>query len=188
MNTFSQIVSLKKAECIQELCLELIKLALDSQRLFLVTLTLESNAGLKSLKTYLGISQSCVVSSKELLHAIEAVNGGTPILLFCCMICGMAGRVVHSCFTFASQRKISGKLLIDHPMAMIKLAELATHEAILCLRHDMLLSNPSDTQEENVKEICRCALQISSQSMDLRAGNAFVQADASQSDRAAGTS
>jgi hypothetical protein len=148
----------------------------------IVVLTLAACLGQNSLKKHLDISRSDIIGSSDLLRAVHAEKVTAHAIIFGAAVCGFAGCIVHSCFIFAGQRKIAGRLLSDQTLAMSKLADLATLEAVLILRHKMLLSDPTNLANTNLREICRCAMQISAQAMELKAGSAIVHAGPAQSD------
>jgi hypothetical protein len=119
------------------------------------------------LREHLGISVSQDLSARILAEKVITANEAA------CMLCGLASHIVHHFFMYASDRKIMGRPLVEYQLTLAKLADLATLEAVLCERHQALVSGAFDP--ENISEISRAFLRISALSTEMLAGSGFVE-------------
>jgi hypothetical protein len=182
MNVQCIEIPVSQAGSVFEHCRELLAQESDKEQKQFIALALAACEGHETLRQHLNVPQSKILDRSDLLDAVGAFRTWPAAASFASMVCGTAGCVVHRCFIHANQRKIMNRVLIDYQLTQAKLADLAANEAVLCLRHKILFVGRADVSSDNLKEICRCALQISALALELVAGTGFVRNDATQSD------
>jgi hypothetical protein len=155
-----------EAGSILEACRESGGPAGDSRRALLFERTHIATLGPAALREYLGIP---VAQELGTLLVSDKIASPTEAA---CLLCGLASYIVHHCFNYANDRKIMGKPLVEYQMTLAKLADLATLEAVLCQRHNAVISGAFDP--ENISEISGVFLRITAVSMEMLAGSGFV--------------